>query len=177
VLIFDPVSHFGHYLKVAPEHAADTQRVALTFEGTGAPTETTPLKSGSVELTIANRTSMRLLPVVWTQSSDLVGKRKPHLTAKRIFTNQTFRELYRTDTLAVAPRFPPPWTIDEAAKARHQWPVKPSWSNRSWHSGIVGVGSRDGPAYSRRALAVGTLLIPSHVCHPPVGAELRAAPG
>jgi class 3 adenylate cyclase len=104
VLIFDPVSHFGHYLKVAPEHAADTQRVALTFEGTGAPTETTPLKSGSVELTIANRTSMRLLPVVWTETSsydELVGKRKPHLTAKRIFTNQTFRELYRTDTLAV----------------------------------------------------------------------------
>jgi class 3 adenylate cyclase len=104
VLIFDPVSHFGHYLKVAPERAGAMQHVALTFEGTGAPTKTTPLKSGPVELTIANRTGMRLLPVAWAETSsydELVGKRKPHLTAKRIFTNQTFRELYRTNTLAV----------------------------------------------------------------------------
>ena len=40
VLIFDPVSHFGHYLKVAPERAADfAQRVALAFEGARAPTD------------------------------------------------------------------------------------------------------------------------------------------
>jgi hypothetical protein len=44
------------------------------------------------------------LPVAWleTQAYDvLMGKRRPNLTAKRIFTNQTFRDLYRTDTLAV----------------------------------------------------------------------------
>jgi class 3 adenylate cyclase len=44
------------------------------------------------------------LPVVWIENrsfDELVGKRRPNLTAKRIFTNQTFRDLYRTDTLAV----------------------------------------------------------------------------
>jgi class 3 adenylate cyclase len=31
----------------------------------------------------------------------LLGKRKPFLTAKRLLTNQTFRDIYRTDTLDV----------------------------------------------------------------------------
>ena len=48
---------------------------------------------------------MRALPVVWIENRDAstscVGKCRPNLTAKRIFTNQTFRDLYRTDTLAV----------------------------------------------------------------------------
>ncbi|MGA7956083.1 MAG: DUF5939 domain-containing protein, partial [Xanthobacteraceae bacterium] len=104
VLIFDPVSHFGHYLKVAAERAEALQKVSLAFEGVHAPTTTTQLQSGKVELTLANRTTTRALPVVWLETKEydaLVGQRRPHLTAKRIFTNQTFRELYRTDTLAV----------------------------------------------------------------------------
>ena len=57
-----------------------------------------------MQLTITNRTGLRALPVVWIENKkfdELVGKRRPNLTAKRIFTNQTFRDLYRTDTLAV----------------------------------------------------------------------------
>jgi class 3 adenylate cyclase len=104
VILFDPVSHFGHYLKVAPEGTDEVQKLALAFTGVHGPTETTPLKSGPLQLTIANRTAMRVRPVLWIENMDfdaLVGKRRPNLTAKRIFTNQTFRDLYRTDTLAV----------------------------------------------------------------------------
>ena len=35
---------------------------------------------------------------------ELLGKRRPFLTAKRLLTNQTFRDLYRTDTLDVDQR-------------------------------------------------------------------------
>ncbi len=104
VLLFDPVSHFGHYLKVAPERTGDVQEVAVAMKGTRAPTETTQLKSGKVRLTIENGTAARALPVAWleTKAYDaLVAQRRPHLTAKRIFTNQTFRDLFRTDTLDV----------------------------------------------------------------------------
>ena len=48
--------------------------------------------------------STRALPAVWVEYETydaLMGKRRPNLTAKRIFTNQTFRELHRTDTLAI----------------------------------------------------------------------------
>jgi class 3 adenylate cyclase len=104
VIVFEPVSHFGHYIKVAAERTDDVQKLALAFEGASGPTETTALKSGPLQLTITNRTGTRALPVVWIENrsfDELVGKRRPNLTAKRIFTNQTFRDLYRTDTLAV----------------------------------------------------------------------------
>jgi class 3 adenylate cyclase len=104
VLIFDPVSHFGHYLKVAAERTGEVQPVTAALKGTRAPTETTHLKSGPVRLTVANQTAMRALPVAWleTKAYDaLVAQRRPHLTAKRIFTSQTFRDLHRTDTLAI----------------------------------------------------------------------------
>ena len=35
---------------------------------------------------------------------DLLGHRRPFLTAKRLLTNQTFRDIYRTDTLDVDQR-------------------------------------------------------------------------
>jgi class 3 adenylate cyclase len=104
VILFEPVSHFGHYMKVAAERTSEIQQLALVLEGTHAPTATTPLKAGPLQLTITNRTSMRALPVVWIENrsfDELVGQRRPNLTAKRIFTNQTFRDLYRTDTLNV----------------------------------------------------------------------------
>jgi class 3 adenylate cyclase len=104
VIAFEPVSHFGHYLKVAAERAANVQHLSLAFTGAHAPTATTPLQSGPLQLTIANRTGGRALPVVWIENRDfdaLVGKRRPNLTAKRIFTNQTFRDLYGSDTLAI----------------------------------------------------------------------------
>jgi class 3 adenylate cyclase len=104
VILFEPVSHFGHYIKVAPARTADLQELTVALKGGRAPTATTELRSGPLRLTIANRTALRALPVVWNENRSfdaLVGKRRPHLTAKRIFTNQTFRDLYRTDTLAV----------------------------------------------------------------------------
>jgi len=104
VIIFEPISHLGHYLKVAPEATADVQRVALVLKSDHGPTETTSVKTGPVELTLVNRTSARALPAVWVEDKTydrLMGQRRPHLTAKRIFTNQTFRDLYRTDTLDV----------------------------------------------------------------------------
>jgi hypothetical protein len=104
VIVFEPVSHFGHYMKVAPERADGVQELALVLENPSGPTETTPLKVGPVRLSITNRTSARALPVVWHETrayDELVGKQRPNLTAKRIFTNQTFRDLHRTDTLDV----------------------------------------------------------------------------
>ena len=48
-----------------------------------------------------------MLPAVWIAGDalhDLLGKRRPFLTAKRLLTNQTFRDIYRTDTLDVDQR-------------------------------------------------------------------------
>jgi class 3 adenylate cyclase len=55
-----------------------------------------------------NKTDRRLLPGIWVVGDDLhelLAKRKPFLTAKRLLTNQTFRDLYRTDALNADQRF------------------------------------------------------------------------
>lgn len=47
------------------------------------------------------------MPAVWIANQaldDLLKRRKPILTAKRLLTNQTFRDIYRTDTLAIGQR-------------------------------------------------------------------------
>src|SRR5204863_4522633 len=58
-------------------------------------------------ITLENRLNVRTLPAIWIVSDkvhDLVSKRRPFLTAKRLLTNQTFRDIYRTDTLDVDQR-------------------------------------------------------------------------
>ena len=50
---------------------------------------------------------MRALPGLWIADDalhDLLGRRRPFLTAKRLLSNQTFRDIYRTDTLDVDQR-------------------------------------------------------------------------
>jgi class 3 adenylate cyclase len=47
------------------------------------------------------------LPAVWVANQaleDLLKRRKPILNAKRLLTNQTFRDIYRTETLAIGQR-------------------------------------------------------------------------
>ena len=72
------------------------------------PTGTTiELRPGPLRLTLENRTDVRVLPAVWIAGDtlhELLGRRKPFLTAKRLLTNQTFRDIYRTDTLDVDQR-------------------------------------------------------------------------
>jgi class 3 adenylate cyclase len=71
------------------------------------PNETIPLRPGPLRLSVENRTSRRVLPAIWIAGHalhELLGRRKPFLTAKRLLTNQTFRDVYRTDTLDIDQR-------------------------------------------------------------------------
>ncbi len=48
--------------------------------------------------------SCRGIWIAGDELHNLIGKRRPFLTAKRLLTNQTFRDIYRTDTLDVDQR-------------------------------------------------------------------------
>src|SRR5208283_1265673 len=55
-----------------------------------------------LRLSLENRTDRRVLPALWIAGDslhNLLGKRRPFVTAKRLLTNQTFRDIFRTDTL------------------------------------------------------------------------------
>jgi len=71
------------------------------------PTGTTTPAPGPFRLSVENRTTRRVLPSVWIAGDELhrlLGGRKPFLTAKRLLTNQTFRDVFHTDTLEIDQR-------------------------------------------------------------------------
>ena len=104
VIVFEPVTHAAHFLDVKGEPTRERQNLAMIFNKIHAPTGTTEMRPGPLRLSLENRTDVRTLPSVWVAGDalhHLLGKRRPFLTAKRVLTNQTFRDIYRTDTLDV----------------------------------------------------------------------------
>lgn len=75
----------------------------MIFNKIHAPTGTT-MQPGPLRITLENRGDARTLPSVWIAGDELhhvLGNRRPFLTAKRLLSNQTFRDIYKTDTLDV----------------------------------------------------------------------------
>ena len=107
LIVFDPVTHTAQFLEVRGEEASERQNLSVIFNKVQLPVDTIALRPGPLRLALENRTDGRVLPAVWVASQaldDLLMRRKPILTAKRLLTNQTFRDLYRTDTLAIGQR-------------------------------------------------------------------------
>jgi class 3 adenylate cyclase len=104
VIVFEPVTHAAHFIDVKGEPTRERQTLSLIYNKVFAPTVTTEMRPGPLRLTVENKTALRALPSLWIASDalhDLMAKRRPFLTAKRLLTNQTFRDIYRTDTLDV----------------------------------------------------------------------------
>ena len=107
VIVFEPVTHGAHFMDVQGEPTRERQEVSVVFNKVRAPTGKTVLRPGPLRLTLDNRTDQRVLPTVCVAGEHLHGmlsKRKRFLTAKQLLTNQTFRDIYRTDTLDVDQR-------------------------------------------------------------------------
>src|SRR6266498_2351220 len=107
VIVFDPVVHMSQYIEVKGEPARESQSLSFVMTTDHAPVATVQMRPGPLQMTLENRSNVRTLPAIWIVSDkvhDLVGKRRPFLTAKRLLTNQTFRDIYRTDTLDVDQR-------------------------------------------------------------------------
>src|SRR5258707_260375 len=107
LIVFDPVTHTAQFLDVRGEEASARQNLSVIFNKAQVPVDTIALRPGPLRLVLENRTDSRVLPAVWVANQaldDLLTRRKPILTAKRLLTNQTFRDLYPTDTLAIRQR-------------------------------------------------------------------------
>lgn len=106
-IVFDPVTHATQFLDVKGEPTRERQSLTVVLNKVRTPTGTVEMRPGPLRLQIENRTDLRVLPSVWIAGDklhDLLGRRKPFLTAKRLLSNQAFRDLYRTDTLDVDQR-------------------------------------------------------------------------
>jgi class 3 adenylate cyclase len=107
VIVMDPVTHTTQFLDVKGEPTRERQSLSLVFDRVVAPTGTLELRPGPLRLSLENRTDTRVLPGLWIAGDklhELLGRRKPFLTAKRLLTNQVFRDIYGTDTIDVDQR-------------------------------------------------------------------------
>jgi class 3 adenylate cyclase len=107
IIVFEPVTHGAHFIDVKGEPTDEVRSLSMVFNDTRAPTGKTEMRPGPIEISLANGTNRRVLPGVWIAGDKLhhlLGNRKPFLTAKRLLTDQTFRDLYRADTLEIDQR-------------------------------------------------------------------------
>jgi hypothetical protein len=107
VIVFDPVTHTAQFIEVKGEPTRERQSLSIVFGRAHTPTTTVTMQPGPLRLALENRTDLRLVPGVYIAGQamhDMLGKRKRFLTANRLLTNQTFRDIYRTDTLDIDQR-------------------------------------------------------------------------
>jgi class 3 adenylate cyclase len=107
IIIFDPVTHVTQFIEVKGEPTHERQNLSIVISPGGAANETLTLRPGPLRLSLQNHTDRRVLPGLWiagTALDDLLKRRRPFLTAKQLLTNQTFRDIFRADTLDVDQR-------------------------------------------------------------------------
>jgi len=107
VIVLDPVTHTTQFLEVTGEATRERQSLSLIFDKVRTPTETIELRPGPLRLSFENHTEFRVLPGLWIaggQLEQLLRRRRPFLTAKRLLTNQVFRDIYGADTIDVDQR-------------------------------------------------------------------------
>jgi class 3 adenylate cyclase len=107
IIVFEPVTHASRFIDVQGEPTDEVQHLELKYDGARAKVETTTLRPGPLQLTLDNKAGVRVLPTVMVAADalhHLIGRRKPFLTAKRMLSNQTFRDVFKADNLNIDQR-------------------------------------------------------------------------
>jgi class 3 adenylate cyclase len=107
LIVFDPITHSANFLDVKGEPTTERQEIRIAFVNAGPVHTSHPLRPGSLRLVLENGTNRRILPGVFRANDEfhrLFAERRPALTAKHLLTSQTFRELFKTNTLDVDQR-------------------------------------------------------------------------
>src|SRR3954469_4790308 len=108
VIVFEPVTHAAQFIDVQGEPTKQRQQLSLVYNKMPSPTGgTLTMRPGPLRLSLDNQAGVRVLPSVFVAAEalhHLIGKRKPFLTAKRMLTNQTFRDVFKADNLNIDQR-------------------------------------------------------------------------
>ena len=107
IIVFEPVTHSAQFIDVQGDPTKERQQLSLIYNNAHAPVETVTMRPGPLRLALDNRAGVRVLPTVFVAAEalhHLIGKRKPFLTAKRMLTNQTFRDVFKADNLNIDQR-------------------------------------------------------------------------
>ena len=107
IIVFEPVTHSAQFIDVQGEPTKERQQLSLVYNKAHPPTGSTTLRPGPLRLSLDNQSGLRVLPGIFVAGDklhELLGKRRPFLTAKRMLSNQTFRDVFKADNLNVVQR-------------------------------------------------------------------------
>ncbi len=107
IIVFEPVTHSAQFIDVQGEPTKERQQLSLIYNKGHAPVGTMTMRPGPLRLSLDNQAGVRTLPTVFIAADALhrlIGKRKPFLTAKRMLSNQTFRDVFKADNLNIDQR-------------------------------------------------------------------------
>jgi class 3 adenylate cyclase len=107
IIVFEPVTHSAQFIDVQGDPTRERQQLSLFYNNVHTPVETVTMRPGPLRLALDNQAGVRVLPTVFIAADalhHLIGKRKPFLTAKRMLTNQTFRDVFKADNLNIDQR-------------------------------------------------------------------------
>jgi len=107
IIAFEPVTHSAHFIDVQGEPTKERQQLSLVFNKSHPPTGSITMRPGPLRLALDNQAGVRTLPTVFIAADGLhamLGRRRPFLTAKRMLSNQTFRDVFKADNLDIDQR-------------------------------------------------------------------------
>jgi class 3 adenylate cyclase len=107
IACFEPVTHAAHFISVSGEPTRERQNLAITYNEFSPPTGSDRMRPGPLRIAFENKAATRVIPSIWVRNDRMyaiLSKRRPFLTAKRMLSNQTFRDLFRTDALEIDQR-------------------------------------------------------------------------
>jgi len=107
IACFEPVTHAAHFFTVFGEPTRERQSLTITYNEFSPPSGFDQMRPGPLRIAFENKAAKRVIPSIWVRNDRMyaiLSKRRPFLTAKRILSNQTFRDLFRTDALEIDQR-------------------------------------------------------------------------
>ncbi|HEY2211239.1 MAG TPA: adenylate/guanylate cyclase domain-containing protein [Bradyrhizobium sp.] len=107
IIVFEPVTHTAQFIDVQGDPTKERQQLSLIYSKAKRSGGAVTLRPGPLRLALENQAGVRVLPSVFIAAEGLhrlIGKRKPFLTAKRMLSNQTFRDVFKADNLNIDQR-------------------------------------------------------------------------
>ena len=108
IIVFEPVTHSAHFIDVQGEPTKGTSAARTDLQQSASADRVDHL---CVRVRCGSRSTIsptwRTLPTVFVAADvlhHLLGKRRPFLTAKRMLSNQTFRDVFKADNLNIDQR-------------------------------------------------------------------------
>ncbi len=101
VILLDPVTHTSQFIDVKGEPTRERQNLSLVFDKlrTGATDRASPRSIALVARKSHRHARLAGIMAGQCTTRGIADRRRPFLTAKRLLTNQVFRDIYGTDTI------------------------------------------------------------------------------